>query len=118
EPHQYENIVIKSNADGSMLKLKDIADIEFGSLDYAMTSKSDGRPSASIILKQRPGSNAREAMATVKKRVEELKESTFPPGMTYVMSYDASRTFAAAITELVCSLFEACILVTLRFFLL
>lgn len=117
EPHQYENIVIKSNADGSMLKLKDIADIEFGSLDYAMTSKSDGRPSASIILKQRPGSNAREVIANVKKRVEELKESTFPPGMTYVISYDVSRFLDASIKEVVRTLFEAFILVILIVFL-
>ncbi len=117
EPYQYENIVIKSNADGSMLKLKDIADIEFGSLDYSMTSKSDGRPSASIILKQRPGSNAREVIANIKKRIEELKETTFPPGMTYVVSYDVSRFLDASIQEVVRTLFEAFILVILIVFL-
>ncbi|ODS77982.1 MAG: multidrug transporter AcrB [Cytophagaceae bacterium SCN 52-12] len=117
EPYQYENIVIKSNADGSMLKLKDVADIEFGSLDYSMTSKSDGRPSASIILKQRPGSNAREVIANIKKRIEELKETTFPPGMTYVVSYDVSRFLDASIKEVVRTLFEAFILVILIVFL-
>ncbi len=117
EPYQYENIVIKSNADGSMLKLKDVADIEFGSLDYSMTSKSDGRPSASIILKQRPGSNAREVIANIKKRIEELKETTFPPGMTYVVSYDVSRFLDASIQEVVRTLFEAFILVILIVFL-
>ncbi|GAA4438366.1 efflux RND transporter permease subunit [Ravibacter arvi] len=117
EPYQYENIVLKSNADGSMLKLKDIADIEFGSLDYSMASKSDGRPSASIILKQRPGSNAREVIANIKKRVEELKETTFPPGMTYVVSYDVSRFLDASINEVVRTLFEAFILVILIVYL-
>ncbi len=117
EPYQYENIVIKSNADGSMLKLKDVADIEFGSLDYSMTSKSDGRPSASIILKQRPGSNAREVIANIKSRIEELKETTFPPGMTYVVSYDVSRFLDASIKEVVRTLFEAFILVILIVFL-
>lgn len=117
EPFQYENIVIKSNVDGSMLKLKDIADIEFGSLDYSMTSKSDGRPSASILLKQRPGSNAREVIANIKTRIEELKETTFPPGMTYVVSYDVSRFLDASIQEVVRTLFEAFILVILIVYL-
>lgn len=117
EPFQYENIVLKSNADGSMLKLKDVADIEFGSLDYSMTSKSDGRPSASIMLKQRPGSNAREVIANIKERIEELRETTFPPGMTYVVSYDVSRFLDASINEVVRTLIEAFILVILIVYL-
>lgn len=117
EPEQYENIVIRAESDGSMLKLKDIADIEFGSLDYEMASKSDGRPSASIMLKQRPGSNAREVIAKVKERVAELKETTFPPGMTYTVSYDVSRFLDASISEVVRTLFEAFILVFLIVYL-
>ena len=66
EPEQYENIIIRSNADGSFLRLKDVAEIEFGSLNYHMDSKTDGRPSASIMLKQRPGSNSSEVIKNVK----------------------------------------------------
>ena len=117
EPVQYENIVIRANADGSMLKLKDVADIEFGSLDYSMASKSDGRPSASIMLKQRPGSNAREVIANVKKRVAELKGTSFPPGMDYTVSYDVSRFLDASIHEVVRTLIEAFILVFIIVFL-
>jgi hydrophobic/amphiphilic exporter-1 (mainly G- bacteria), HAE1 family len=117
EPEQYENIVIRAEADGSMLKLRDIADIEFGSLEYEMASKSDGRPSASIMLKQRPGSNAREVIAKVKERVAELQETTFPPGMTYTVSYDVSRFLDASISEVVRTLFEAFILVFLIVYL-
>src|SRR5215217_3913381 len=62
EPAQYENIVLRSNPDGSMLKLKDVADVEFGTLEYDMASKSNGKPSASIMIKQRPGSNAQEVI--------------------------------------------------------
>jgi HAE1 family hydrophobic/amphiphilic exporter-1 len=111
EPKQYENIVIRANADGSMLKLRDVAEIEFGSLDYSMSSKSDGRPSASIMLKQRPGSNAREVIENVKKRVAELKGTSFPPGMDYTVSYDVSRFLDASINEVVRTLIEAFILV-------
>ena len=111
EPEQYQNIVIRANPDGSMLKLKDVADVEFGSLDYNMISKADGRPAASIMLKQRPGSNAKEVIENVKKKVAELQETTFPPGMTYSIAYDVSRFLDASIHEVLKTLFEAFILV-------
>lgn len=67
EPAEYGNIVLRADNDGSVLRLKDIADIEFGALTYGMASKTDGRSSASIELKQRPGSNASEVIQNVKK---------------------------------------------------
>jgi hydrophobic/amphiphilic exporter-1 (mainly G- bacteria), HAE1 family len=111
EPEQYENIVIRANEDGSLLKLKDIADIEFGSLDYHMISKTDGRASASIMVKQRPGSNAREVINNVKAKMEELKASSFPPGIDYNITFDVSRFLDASINEVLKTLFEAFILV-------
>lgn len=117
EPKQYEDIIIRAGSDGSVLKLKDVAEIEFGSLDYSMISKADGSPSASIMLKQRPGSNAREVIANVKKKVAELKETSFPPGMTYNIAYDVSRFLDASIHEVVKTLFEAFILVFIVVFL-
>ena len=117
EPAQYENIVLRANADGSMLKLKDVAQVEFGTLEYDMTSKSNGKPSASIMLKQRPGSNAQEVIANVKKRVSELKETSFPAGMDYAVSYDVSRFLDASIHEVVRTLIEAFILVIIIVFL-
>jgi HAE1 family hydrophobic/amphiphilic exporter-1 len=117
EPEQYENIVIRSNADGSMLKIKDIAKVEFGSLSYAMTSKTDGKPSASIMLKQRPGSNAKEVIENVKLKMAELQESTFPSGMYYNIAYDVSRFLDASISEVVKTLIEAFILVFLIVYL-
>jgi HAE1 family hydrophobic/amphiphilic exporter-1 len=117
EPAQYENIVLRSNPDGSMLKLKDVADIEFGTLEYDMASKSNGKPSASIMIKQRPGSNAQEVIANIKKKVAELKTSTFPPGMDYFVSYDVSRFLDASIHEVVRTLIEAFILVIIIVYL-
>jgi HAE1 family hydrophobic/amphiphilic exporter-1 len=117
EPEQYENIVIRSNADGSMLKIKDIAKVEFGSLSYAMTSKTDGKPSASIMLKQRPGSNAKEVIENVKFKMADLQESTFPSGMYYNIAYDVSRFLDASISEVVKTLIEAFILVFLIVYL-
>jgi HAE1 family hydrophobic/amphiphilic exporter-1 len=117
EPAQYENIVLRSDPDGSMLKLKDVADIEFGTLEYDMASKSNGKPSASIMIKQRPGSNAQEVIANIKKKVAELKTSTFPPGMDYFVSYDVSRFLDASIHEVVRTLIEAFILVIIIVYL-
>jgi len=117
EAVQYENIVIRAESNGSVLRMKDIADIEFGSMTYSMESKTDGKPSASIMLKQRPGSNARDVINNVKKRMEELKESSFPPGMKYNFAYDVSRFLDASIKEVLKTLVEAFILVFIVVFI-
>lgn len=117
EPDEYANVPIRANADGSIIRIRDIADVEFGSLDYEMVSKTDGRPSASIMLKQLPGSNAQEVIQRVKDRMNELSVETFPPGMTYTMGYDVSRFLDASISSVVITLIEAFILVFLVVFI-
>lgn len=117
EPEQYENIIIRANADGSFLRLKDVAEVEFGSLNYHMDSKTDGRPSASIMLKQRPGSNASEVIQQVKKRMAELQESSFPPKMQYNVAYDVSRFLDASIEEVMHTFIEALLLVFIVVFI-
>ncbi len=117
KPEQYSDIVLRAESDGSVLRLKDIADVEFASLDYDMTSMTDGRPSASIMIKQRPGSNAKAVIEDIKTRMAELKESSFPPGMTYNISYDVSRFLDASISEVLVTLVEAFILVFIVVFL-
>ncbi|MBL7931010.1 MAG: efflux RND transporter permease subunit [Bacteroidia bacterium] len=117
QKEQYENLVIRVSENGEMLRLKDVAEIEFGSLDYDVLSKENGRPSAAIILKQRPGSNASEVIATIKERLEYLKSTTFPPGMDYTISYDVSRFLDASIHEVIKTLIEAFLLVALVVFI-
>lgn len=116
-PEQYRNVVLRANEDGSLLRLKDIADVEFGTVSYDMVSKTDGRPSASIMIKQRPGSNAREVIQMIKVKMEELKETSFPPGMTYNYAYDVSRFLDASIHEVLRTLLEAFILVFIVVFI-
>lgn len=111
EADQYRNLVIRADNNGSVLKLSDIADIEFGSSMYNMISRTDGRPSASIQIKQRPGSNAREVITNIKAKMEELKVKSFPPGMTFNLNYDVSRFLDASIHEVFRTLIEAFILV-------
>ncbi len=117
QKEQYENIVIKVTETGEMLKLRDIADVEFGSLDYDVLSKENGKPSAAIVLKQRPGSNASEVISNIKARMQFLKETTFPPGMDYTISYDVSRFLDASIHEVIKTLIEAFLLVALVVFI-
>jgi len=117
EPKQYEEIPIRANSDGTILKLKDISKIEFGSMSYGMVSKTDGKPSASIMLKQRPGSNASEVIASVKEKMAELQKTSFPPGMDYNIAYDVSRFLDASIDEVLKTLVEAFILVAFVVFI-
>ena len=110
-PEEYGEIVLKAMADGSLLRLKDVAEIEFDSEDYNMISMTDGRPSASIMIKQRPGSNAREVIQNIKQRMEEIKQSSFAPGMDYNVAYDVSRFLDASIASVLQTLMEAFLLV-------
>ncbi|WET03079.1 efflux RND transporter permease subunit [Flavobacterium sp. YJ01] len=117
EPKQYEEVPLRANADGTILRLKDISKIEFGAMSYGMVSKTDGKPSASIMLKQRPGSNASEVIASVKEKMTELKGTSFPPGMEFNIAYDVSRFLDASIHEVLRTLVEAFILVAFVVFL-
>jgi len=112
----YENIVLSSNKNGEILRLKDVADIEFDSQDYNVLSKENGQPSAAILLKQRPGSNAKEVINTIKATMAAIKASSFPPGMDYTLSYDVSEFLDASIHEVIKTLVEAFLLVALVVF--
>ncbi|SER62513.1 efflux RND transporter permease subunit [Pedobacter rhizosphaerae] len=114
---EYENMVLKAQRDGGVTRLKDIADIEFGTVSYDMVSKTDGRPSASIMIKQRPGSNASEVIDNIKSKMASLKKNSFPPGMEYNYAYDVSRFLDASIHEVLRTLIEAFILVFIVVFI-
>jgi len=116
-PEEYGEIVLKSLPDGSLLTLHDVAEIEFDSQEYNMTSYTDGRPSASIMIKQRPESNARQVIKDIKAFMEKVKEENFAPGMDYNFTYDVSRFLDASIAMVIKTLIEAFLLVTLVVFL-
>ncbi len=116
-PEEYGEIILKALPDGSVLRLKDVAMIEFDSQDYNMISMTDGKPSASIMVKQRPGSNAREVIHDIKTKMEEIKKDSFAPGMDYNISYDVSRFLDASISVVFHTLLEAFLLVFIVVFL-
>ncbi|MTI33092.1 efflux RND transporter permease subunit [Xanthovirga aplysinae] len=117
ETNQYEDVIIRANSDGEILHLKDVADVELGSEFYDIYSNMDNHPSAAITLKQTYGSNASEVIDEVKAKLEEIKASSFPPGMDYQISYDVSNFLDASIEKVVHTLGEAFVLVALVVFL-
>lgn len=113
----YENIILRSTPDGQILRLKDVADAEFGSTFYDLYSKLNGKPSAAITIKQSYGSNASEVIKNIKTKLEEIKAESFPKGMDYEISYDVSKFLDASIEKVIHTLVEAFILVSLVVFL-
>ncbi|MEH6760193.1 MAG: efflux RND transporter permease subunit [Maribacter arcticus] len=116
EPEQYENIIVRANEEGEILKLKDLADVELGSEFFDIYSNLDGHPSASMILKQTVGSNGKDVIDAVKVKLEELKVD-LPPGLDYQISYDVSNFLDASIDKVLHTLRDAFILVAIVVFL-
>jgi HAE1 family hydrophobic/amphiphilic exporter-1 len=114
---QYGNIILKSSPDGEILRLKDVANIEFGSSMYDIYSNLNGKPSAAITIKQSYGSNASQVIKDVKAKLAEIKKTSFPKGVDYEISYDASKFLDASIEKVIHTLVEAFILVGLVVFL-
>lgn len=114
---QYENVVLKATAKGEILRLKDVADVEFGSTMYDIYSNINGKPSAAIVLKQSYGSNASQVIKNVKAKLAEIKARSFPKGMDYEISYDVSKFLDASIDKVIHTLVEAFLLVGLVVFL-
>ncbi|RCS47607.1 multidrug transporter [Bremerella cremea] len=117
KPEQYANMILRANPNGEILRLKDVAKVTLGSSFYDLYSDIDGYPSASIVLKQIPGSNASDVIAQVKEKLREFKKESFPPGMDYAVSYDVSNFLDASIEKVLHTLFEAFVLVSLVVFL-
>ncbi|MEW4456014.1 efflux RND transporter permease subunit [Bremerella sp. JC817] len=117
KPEQYENIILRANPNGEILRIKDVAKVDLGSSFYDLYSDIDGDPSASIVLKQIPGSNAAEVIKAVKDKLREIKAESFPPGMDYAISYDVSNFLDASIEKVLHTLFEAFILVSIVVYL-
>jgi hydrophobic/amphiphilic exporter-1 (mainly G- bacteria), HAE1 family len=114
---QYEAIPIRANASGEILRIKDVADVEFGTTYFDVEAKINGKPTAAIQLKQLPGSNASEVISKVKTRLAELKETAFMEGMDYEISYDVSSFLDASVHEVIKTLIEALLLVILVVFI-
>lgn len=114
---EYGNVVLRASPNGEMLRLKDVAKVEFGSSMYDIYSNLNGKPSAAIVLKQSYGSNASQVIKDVKAKLKEIKANSFPNGMDYEISYDVSTFLNASIEKVLHTLVEAFLLVGLVVFL-
>ncbi len=109
---EFGNIIIASDASGNTLKLKDVAKIELGGLQYSVSMKNNNIPSVMGMVQQIAGSNANEIAKQVKAELEE-QAKLFPPGMTYKINYDVTEFLYASIEEVVFTLIMTLILVFL-----
>jgi HAE1 family hydrophobic/amphiphilic exporter-1 len=116
EPDQYKEIIIRANEEGQMITLGDIADVKLGSEFFDIYSNLDGKPSASIVLKQTLGSNGSDVINAVKKTLDELKVD-LPPDVDFQISYDVSNFLDASIEQVLHTLRDAFILVAIVVFL-
>lgn len=116
KPEEYREIIIKANPNGEILKLKDIAKVDIGSEFVDIYTNKDGYPAAALVVKQNPGTNSNKIIADVKAKLEEMKKD-FPPGMDYEINYDVSNFVNASIDQVLHTLLEAFILVSLVVFL-
>jgi multidrug efflux pump len=115
-PEQFRAIVVRSNADGSVLRLGDIARVEIGAESYDYLTRYNGQPASGIAISLATGANALETSAAVQARLEELKPF-FPAGMTAVVPFDTTPFVRAAVIEVVKTLAEAVVLVFLVMYL-
>lgn len=112
----YENFVIKANADGSVLRLKDLARVEFGSYTYSSNSRMDGKPVSGFAVLQTAGSNANDILTEVEKLLKDF-ETTLPKGVTTTVMYNSKDFLDASIDQVRETLVIAFILVFLMVFL-
>ncbi len=115
-PEQFADIVVRAKADGSIVRVRDIGKVVLGSRNYDLAGRLNGRAVAPLLLYLRPGANALAAKEAVVKRMNELSRN-FPPGVQYKIPFDTTPFVTASIKEVVTTLVEAMLLVTLVVFI-
>ena len=115
-PEQFENVILRTNPNGSSLLLKDVARIELGAQDYAMITTLNGKRNASFGIYLQPGANALKTAAGVRETMQRLAQR-FPEGMQYKIPYDTTRFVEVSIEEVLKTFAEALLLVVLVVFI-
>ncbi len=110
QPEEFEDIIIKADQDGNILRLTDVARIELGALNYSISTSTQGSPGIAMAIFQSAGSNAREVIIEAKEVLDDASKS-FPPGITYEILMDANQFLDSSIEKVIHTLIEAFILV-------
>ncbi len=111
-PEQFGDIVVKTGEGGRIARVKDVARVELGALDYTVNSYLGGKPAVALLVQQRPGSNALATSDAVRAKMKELSES-FPPGLRYSINYDPTQFVRESIEAVLHTIVEAMILVVI-----
>src|SRR6202140_2394631 len=111
-PDQFQEIVVATDADGRVTRVRDIGRVELGSLDYTTNAYLDNQVATAIAIFQRPGSNALATAANVLGTMSELAKS-FPAGMSYRVAYNTTEFIQQSVDEVIKTLFEAVVLVVI-----
>ena len=114
-PEQFEEIIVRSDPDGSQVRLKDVARLELGTQFYNMIGRLNGQPAAVVALYQTPGTNALEIADNIRTTMEEISRR-FPDDLEYTISLDTTLAIDAGINEIIVTLFQAIALVILVVF--
>lgn len=115
-PEEFGSIIVRANADGSMLRVQDVARIELGAQNYSINGRLNGKPAALVALYQLPGSNAIAAADGAKETMKRLAEK-FPADLDYVTCLDTTLAVTEGMVEIQHTLIEALVLVILVVFI-
>jgi hydrophobe/amphiphile efflux-1 (HAE1) family protein len=113
---QFKDIIVHANPSGGLVRIRDIGDVVLGAQSYDLEGRLNGTPSALSLLYTRPGANALAVKEGVQARMDELQK-TFPKGITYAIPFDTTPFVTASIKEVLVTLAEAMLLVTLVVYL-
>lgn len=111
-PEEFENIILRANPDGSIVFMKDIANVELGAANYDVNAKLNGKSMTAIAIYQQYGANALQVAEKIKAKIREL-EKNFPKGIGYTIPYDTTKFVNASIHEVEKTILEAGVLVVL-----
>nr|NGX38688.1 Efflux pump membrane transporter BepE [Chlamydiota bacterium] len=115
-PTEFENIVLRANLDGAMVRIKDVAKVTLGAQDYSVNTSVDNIPTTMIAIYQQYGANALDVANSVKAAMKKISKN-FPKGLEYSIPYDTTRYINTSIDEVIHTIFAASILVVLVVFI-
>ncbi len=116
DPKEFENIIVRARPDGSLIRVKDIGRVTLGAQNYDLVSKVNGVTTAAMRVFLRPGANALNVKAAIVDRMNQLAKN-FPQGVSWFIPFDTTPFISASVEEVVMTLFEAMLLVTLVVFI-
>ncbi|MBI2432865.1 MAG: efflux RND transporter permease subunit, partial [Candidatus Hydrogenedentes bacterium] len=115
EPEQFEDIILRAEPDGSMIKIKDVGRVELGSLSYDAFGRLNGKPTTIMLVFLQPGANALSTIVGLTEALDQLKKS-FPEGVSYDIPFDTTKYINESVREVALTFFEAVALVILVVF--